>query len=204
MASAWLKASTVFVTAVAALAPAAVAQADPVPPAAPPQSVLVQAGDTLWGLARRNGTTVAQLQRLNGLGTSTLIRIGQTLTLTESTRAMRVATAVAYAKAQVGKPYRFATAGPETFDCSGLVMRAWQAAGLQLPRITYDQIKVGQRVHREELAAGDLVFTNNGGHVMLYIGDGQVVNAGHTGVSVKVQALPRTEKVVAFVRLPDR
>jgi cell wall-associated NlpC family hydrolase len=202
MASAWLKASTVFTAAVIVLAPAVTAQAAPAPPAAP-QTVLVQAGDTLWGLARRNGTTVAQLQRLNNLGVSTLIRIGQTLILSESTRATRVATAVAYAEAQVGKPYRFATAGPATFDCSGLVMRAWQAAGLQLPRVTYDQIKVGQHITREELAAGDLVFTNNGGHVMLYIGDGKVVNAGHTGVSVQIQALPRTEKVVAFVRLPD-
>lgn len=205
MASAWLKASAVLTAAVIAFAPAAPvqanAQSNPVPP---PQSVIVQAGDTLWGLARRNGTTVAELQRLNQLGTSTLIRIGQTLTITESTRAARVATAVAYAKAQIGKPYKFATAGPETFDCSGLVMRAWQAAGLQLPRITYDQIKVGQRITRDTLEAGDLVFTNNGGHVMLYAGDGQVVNAGHTGVSVRLQPLPRTEKVVAFVRLPDR
>jgi cell wall-associated NlpC family hydrolase len=205
MASALLKASAVFTAAVIAFAPAASAsasaQANPIPPQ---QSVTVQAGDTLWGLARRNGTTVAELQRLNQLGTSTLIRIGQTLVLSESTRAARVATAVAYAKAQVGKPYRFATAGPETFDCSGLVMRAWQAGGLQLPRITYDQIKVGQRVTRETLEPGDLVFTNNGGHVMLYIGDDQVVNAGHTGVSVHLQALPRTEKVVAFVRLPDQ
>lgn len=202
MASAWLKASTALIAAVVGLAPAATAQADPAPPAAA-QTVLVQAGDTLWGLARRNGTTVAELQRLNNLGTSTLIRIGQTLILSESTRAARVAIAVAYAKAQIGKPYRFGAAGPETFDCSGLVMRAWQAAGVQLPRVTYDQIKVGQRVTRDQLEAGDLVFTNNGGHVMLYIGDGQVVNAGHTGVTVSQQPLPRIEKVVAFVRLPD-
>lgn len=187
--------------AVITFAPAAAAQAAPTPPA-PPQSVLVQSGDTLWGLARRNSTTVADLQRLNNLGTSTLIRTGQTLILTGSTKDTRVATAVAYAKAQIGKPYKFATAGPETFDCSGLVMRAWQAAGVQLPRITYDQIKIGQHVAREQLEPGDLVFTNNGGHVMLYIGDGQVVNAGHTGVTIKQQALPRTESVVAFVRLP--
>jgi cell wall-associated NlpC family hydrolase len=201
MVAPWLKASTVLTAAVLALAPAAApALADPIPPQ---QTVTIKAGDTLWGLARRNGTTVAELQRLNHLGTSTLIRIGQTLIITESSRAARVATAVAYAKAQVGKPYRFATAGPETFDCSGLVMRAWQAAGVRLPRITYDQINAGQRVGRESLEPGDLVFTNGGGHVMLYIGGDQVVNAGHTGVNVAVQALPRTEKVVAFVRLPD-
>ncbi|WP_432824844.1 C40 family peptidase [Dactylosporangium sp. CA-092794] len=169
-----------------------------------PQTVVIQPGDTLWGLAHRNGTTVAELQRLNNLGTSTLIRVGQTLVLRDdaaAARARKVATAIAYAKAQLGKPYRFATAGPDTFDCSGLVMRAWEAAGVRLPRVTYDQINAGERITRDLLAPGDLVFTNNGGHVELYIGDDQVVNAGHTGVSVHLQALPREEQVVAYVRL---
>ncbi|MER7008624.1 NlpC/P60 family protein [Dactylosporangium sp. NPDC000555] len=171
-----------------------------------PQTIVVRSGDTLWGLAHRNGTTVAELQRLNNLGTSTLIRIGQTLVLRDDAaaiRARKVAAAIAYAQAQVGKPYRFATAGPETFDCSGLVMRAWEAAGVRLPRVTYDQIKVGARVTRAELVAGDLVFTNDGGHVVLYVGGDQVINAGHTGVSVRLQALPRDERVVAYVHLTD-
>jgi cell wall-associated NlpC family hydrolase len=171
-----------------------------------PQTVVVQPGDTLWNLARRNGTTVEDLQRLNNLGSSTLIRLGQTLVLHDDAaaiRARKTATAIAYAKAQVGKPYRFATAGPDTFDCSGLVMKAWEAAGVQLPRVTYDQIKVGRRVTRDQLAPGDLVFTNNGGHVELYIGDARVVNAGHTGVSVHLQDLPREEQIVAYVHLTD-
>ncbi|GAA3286397.1 hypothetical protein GCM10020218_048230 [Dactylosporangium vinaceum] len=171
-----------------------------------PQTVVVQPGDTLWNLSRRNGTTVEDLQRLNNLGTSTLIRIGQTLILHDdaaAVRARKTATAIAYAKAQVGKPYRFATAGPDTFDCSGLVMKAWEAAGYQLPRVTYDQIKVGERVTRDQLIPGDLVFTNNGGHVELYIGDDTVVNAGHTGVSVHLQDLPREEQIVAYVHLTD-
>ncbi|MFB9410517.1 C40 family peptidase [Dactylosporangium matsuzakiense] len=171
-----------------------------------PQTVVVQPGDTLWNLSRRNGTTVEDLQRLNNLGTSTLIRIGQTLILHDDAaaiRARKTATAIAYAKAQVGKPYRFATAGPDTFDCSGLVMKAWEAAGYQLPRVTYDQIKVGERVTRDQLIPGDLVFTNNGGHVELYIGDDTVVNAGHTGVSVHLQDLPREEQIVAYVHLTD-
>ncbi|MFI5909983.1 NlpC/P60 family protein [Dactylosporangium sp. NPDC051541] len=169
-----------------------------------PQTVTVQPGDTLWNLSRRNGTTVEDLQRLNSLGTSTLIRIGQTLVLHDDAaaiRARKTATAIAFAKAQVGKPYKFATAGPDTFDCSGLVMKAWEAAGYQLPRVTYDQIKVGERVTRAQLIPGDLVFTNNGGHVELYIGDDTVVNAGHTGVSVHLQDLPREEQIVAYVHL---
>jgi cell wall-associated NlpC family hydrolase len=171
-----------------------------------PQTVVVQPGDTLWGLAHRNATTVEDLQRLNNLGTSTLIRIGQTLVLHDDAaaiRARRTATAIAYARAQVGKPYKFATAGPDTFDCSGLVQQAWAAAGVQLPRVTYDQIKVGERVIRDRLVPGDLVFTNNGGHVELYIGGNEVVNAGHTGVSVHLQDLPREEQIVAYVHLTD-
>jgi cell wall-associated NlpC family hydrolase len=173
---------------------------------APPQTVVVQPGDTLWGLAHRNATTVEDLQRLNNLGTSTLIRIGQTLVLHDDAaaiRARRTATAIGYARAQVGKPYRFATAGPDTFDCSGLVQQAWAAAGVHLPRVTYDQIKVGERVTRDRLVPGDLVFTNNGGHVELYIGGNEVVNAGHTGVSVHLQDLPREEQIVAYVHLTD-
>jgi cell wall-associated NlpC family hydrolase len=172
----------------------------------PPQTVVVQPGDTLWGLAHRNATTVEDLQRLNNLGTSTLIRIGQTLVLHDDAaaiRARRTATAIGYARAQLGKPYRFATAGPDTFDCSGLVQQAWAAAGVQLPRVTYDQIKVGERVTRDRLVPGDLVFTNNGGHVELYIGGNEVVNAGHTGVSVHLQDLPREEQIVAYVHLTD-
>jgi cell wall-associated NlpC family hydrolase len=191
----WLSA---FLAGALVAVPQTAARADP------PDTVVVRAGDTLWGLSRRNGTTVAELQRLNGLGAATLIRIGQTLVLRDDAaarRARRVATAIAYARAQVGKPYRFATAGPDTFDCSGLVMRAWEAAGVRLPRVTWDQINAGERITRDRLAAGDLVFTNNGGHVVLYVGDGQVVNAGHTGVAVRAQPLPREERVVAYVRL---
>ncbi|WP_433203364.1 C40 family peptidase [Dactylosporangium sp. CS-047395] len=172
-----------------------------------PQTIVVQPGDTLWGLARRNGTTVEDLQRLNNLGTSTLIRIGQTLVLHDDAaaiRARKTATAIAYAKAQVGKPYEFAAEGPDSFDCSGLVMMAWSAAGVRLPRVTYDQIKVGERVTRDRLVPGDLVFTNNGGHVELYIGDDRVVNAGHTGVSVHLQDLPRDAQIVAYVHLTDQ
>ncbi|WP_238007900.1 LysM peptidoglycan-binding domain-containing C40 family peptidase [Dactylosporangium sp. AC04546] len=167
---------------------------------APPDSVVVQPGDTLWALSRRYGTTVAELQRLNSLGASTLIRIGQTLVVAD-TRARKVALAVAYAEAQVGKPYRFDTEGPDTFDCSGLVMRAWEAAGVDLPRVTYEQIKVGTRITRAALRAGDLVFTNNGGHVVLYIGNNEIINAGHTGVSVSRQRLMAEAKVVAYVRV---
>jgi cell wall-associated NlpC family hydrolase len=182
------------------------APASPALAADPPDAVVIQPGDTLWGLAHRNGTTVAELQRLNDLGDSTLIRIGQRLILRDDAaarRARRTAQAIAFAEAQLGKPYVFATAGPDSFDCSGLVMRAWGAAGVGLPRVTYQQITVGEKVTRDRLVPGDLVFTNNGGHVELYVGGDEVINAGHTGVAVHREALPREEKVVAYVHLTD-
>ncbi|WP_329493906.1 NlpC/P60 family protein [Kitasatospora herbaricolor] len=108
------------------------------------------------------------------------------------------AAAVAYARAQLGKPYRWGASGPDAFDCSGLVMRAWQAAGAGLPRTTWDMVRAGKRVGRAALVPGDLVITNGGAHVQLYIGDGKVVHAPGTGKHVTVAALPAAGKVLAY------
>lgn len=68
----------------------------------------------------------------------------------------KAASIVALAKEQVGKPYVWAAAGPDKFDCSGLVQYVYQhAAGINLPRTTYDQVKVGQTVPLNQLQAGD-------------------------------------------------
>ncbi|MDT0304324.1 C40 family peptidase [Streptomonospora wellingtoniae] len=104
--------------------------------------------------------------------------------------------AVAWALDQVGKPYVWGGVGPGGFDCSGLVMRAWQAAGVDIPRVTTDQYGAGTRVDRSELKPGDLLFydtTDVGSpgpapsHVTMYIGDGEMVNAPSTGQSVRIQ-----------------
>ena len=93
----------------------------------------------------------------------------------------KAASIVALAKEQVGKPYVWAAAGPDKFDCSGLVQYVYQhAAGINLPRTTYDQVKVGQTVTLNQLQAGDLVFWGSETapyHVAIYIGNNQYVNA---------------------------
>ncbi|WP_436953774.1 C40 family peptidase [Streptomyces sp. SudanB182_2057] len=105
---------------------------------------------------------------------------------------------VAYAKGQQGKPYVWGGTGPRGFDCSGLVMRAWQAAGVTLPRTTWDQIHAGTATTRGRLVPGDLVLSYGGGHVGLYIGNGQIIHAPKPGTTVTTAPLPAPGNVVAY------
>ncbi|MFG3346770.1 NlpC/P60 family protein [Streptomyces sp. NPDC048018] len=99
----------------------------------------------------------------------------------------RAAEAIAYARAQLGKPYVWGATGPSAFDCSGLTQASWRAAGVSLPRTTYTQINAGRRVSRSELAPGDLVFFYSGiSHVGLYIGGGQMIHAPRPGAPVRI------------------
>ena len=100
-------------------------------------------------------------------------------------------TAIAYARAQLGKPYCFAGAGPSCFDCSGLTMRAWGAAGVSMPHYSGAQYSIFPHVPLNAMQPGDLVFWGPGGsqHVGLYIGGGQMIAAPQTGDVVKTQAV---------------
>uniref|UniRef100_A0AAU2JTL4 NlpC/P60 family protein n=1 Tax=Streptomyces sp. NBC_00049 TaxID=2903617 RepID=A0AAU2JTL4_9ACTN len=99
----------------------------------------------------------------------------------------RAARAVAFAHGAIGKPYVWGATGPGSFDCSGLTQAAWRSAGVSLPRTTYTQINAGQRVARDQLAPGDLVFFYSGvTHVGLYIGGGQMIHAPRPGSTVRV------------------
>ncbi|MEV0536850.1 NlpC/P60 family protein [Kitasatospora sp. NPDC050463] len=118
------------------------------------------------------------------------------------TDAGRGATAaVAFARAQIGKPYVWGATGPGSFDCSGLVMRAWRAGGVALPRTTWGMAKAGRATTRGALVPGDLVITNGGGHVQLYIGDGKVVHAPGTGKHVTIAPLAPASGVLAYRHL---
>lgn len=98
----------------------------------------------------------------------------------------RGAKALAFARAQLGKAYRFGAVGPDAYDCSGLTGSAWKAAGVTLPRTSQDQIGVGRSVSRSELQAGDLVFYYDDiSHVALYVGNGQIIHAPNSRSSVK-------------------
>ena len=90
------------------------------------------------------------------------------------------------ARAQVGKPYRYGGAGPDSYDCSGLTQYAYRAAGIELPHSSRSQSEMGTPVARADLQPGDLVFFYEPvSHVGIYAGDGQMLDAGseETGVS---------------------
>jgi cell wall-associated NlpC family hydrolase len=98
--------------------------------------------------------------------------------------------AVDTAMAQRGKPYVWAAAGPDTFDCSGLVEYAYGAAGIGLPHSSFLQSQMGQAVSRDQLQPGDLVFFYSPvSHVGIYIGNGMMVNAPTAGDVVKVASI---------------
>ena len=100
--------------------------------------------------------------------------------------------AVAWALGQLGKPYRWGAAGPDAFDCSGLVLRAWQAAGVVVPRVAADQYRAGSHVPVSEAQAGDLVFFADDAsdpativHVGISLGGDRMIDAPHTGAVVR-------------------
>lgn len=80
-----------------------------------------------------------------------------------------------------GKPYVFGATGPRAYDCSGLTLRAFESAGIKLPRTSREQAKVGQKIDQKDLKPGDLIFYASGGsaisHVAIYAGNGQVFHA---------------------------
>jgi cell wall-associated NlpC family hydrolase len=98
------------------------------------------------------------------------------------------AAAVAFAKAQVGKGYRYATSGPDTFDCSGLTAAAWAQGGVGLAHYSGAQYQETIRIGAGDLQPGDLVFYGPGGsqHVEIYIGGGMVVSASNPSEGVKL------------------
>ena len=102
-------------------------------------------------------------------------------------------TAAAAANAAMGKlgsPYVWAASGPDSFDCSGLVIWAFAQAGRPgLPHSTYSLVNMGVNVPLDQLQVGDLVFPAGDGHVGIYVGGGSFVHAPHTGDVVKVTSM---------------
>ncbi|RUP31656.1 MAG: NlpC/P60 family protein [Mycolicibacterium sp.] len=95
--------------------------------------------------------------------------------------------AVQAALTRIGDPYVWGAAGPGQFDCSGLVMWAFQQAGISLPHSSYAQAAGGQPVSRDQMQPGDVVsYYSDASHVGIYIGDGMMVHASTFGVPVRV------------------
>ncbi|TYL54855.1 NlpC/P60 family protein [Nocardioides sp. BGMRC 2183] len=109
--------------------------------------------------------------------------------------------AIAFARAQLGEPYRWAAAGPSAWDCSGLTMGAWQAGGKSLPHYSVAQYEASTPISPSQLQPGDLVFWGDGSpssiyHVALYTGNGMIIHAPRTG-------RPVTEESMYYWIAPD-
>ena len=97
--------------------------------------------------------------------------------------------AIAFAYAQLGKPYLWGGTGPGAYDCSGLVQGAWASAGIAIPRTTYEQWAALPHVPLSNLQPGDLLFFDGIGHVSIYVGGNMFIDAPQTGEYVQKVSL---------------
>ncbi|MEV0217860.1 NlpC/P60 family protein [Streptomyces sp. NPDC050704] len=109
---------------------------------------------------------------------------------TDSSTTAKADKALAFARDQIGKPYVWGASGPGSYDCSGLTQAAWKAAGVTLPRTTWDQVNVGTTVSVNSAQPGDLVFFYDDiSHVGIYIGDGMMIHAPKPGAYVREESI---------------
>ena len=148
------------------------------------------AGSSSTGFAGSSATTSAGSSATTSAGSSATASAGSSATGSVGSYATRADKAVAFARAQVGKPYVCGASGPGSYDCSGLTQAAWKAAGVTLPRSGRDQAHVGTRVPLSEARPGDLVFFHgDGGHVGLCTGDGMMIHAPKPGAYVREESV---------------
>ncbi|MCD9197523.1 C40 family peptidase [Aeromicrobium wangtongii] len=101
----------------------------------------------------------------------------------------RAKAALAFAMSQIGDPYVYGGTGPNGWDCSGLVMKSWAAAGVSIPRVVGPQIAAGRAVPMDQLQPGDIVAYGDMSHDGLYLGNGRVVHAPRPGKTVEITSL---------------
>jgi cell wall-associated NlpC family hydrolase len=112
-----------------------------------------------------------------GTGTTSATYSGPTSTQAEK--------AVAFAYEQLGKPYVWGATGPDSFDCSGLAQAAWSSAGVAIPRTTYEQWAALPHISTSALEPGDLLYFDGIGHVAIYVGNNEIIDAPQTGRDVE-------------------
>jgi peptidoglycan DL-endopeptidase RipA len=124
--------------------------------------------------------------------------IGGTVSVETGQRAVQAA------ESQIGKPYQWGAAGPDSYDCSGLVMWAYEQVGVHLDHYTGDQWNEGAHIPTSALRPGDLVFfatdtsdPNTIHHVGMYIGNGSMVEAPYTGADVRISPAFRPDLIGA-------
>lgn len=181
----------------------------------------VKAGDSLSRIASKHGVALNALLTVNGFQRTTVILPGQSIKLpmgassatsssaTPSPQESRVSKVVEFARTQLGKPYRFGAAGPDAYDCSGLVRAAYRQIGITLPHSSLEQSKRGTPVNwrSEEIRPGDLVFTFSSAnptqisHVGIAISDSQWIEAPFTGADVRITKMPSDTRIQEVRRI---
>jgi cell wall-associated NlpC family hydrolase len=198
------------------------------PGAAPAAAVTytVKSGDYLFGIAHTYNIKLGTLLQLNGLTVESALHPGATLVLPAGAVAssppaaaapaavnaaspvdVKIEAVIAFARAQLGKPYRFNTAGPDTFDCSGLTAAAYAQVGVWLPHQSAMQSNRGVAVdwRNEDIKAGDLVFMFSKAqptvisHVGVAINSWQWIHAPRSGDVVRLGVIP-SDGVIQAVR----
>lgn len=192
-------------------------------PAATGPVYTVVAGDTLSGIASRHGVSLESLLTLNSLSVTSLIMPGMKVALPSGATAQsgatgqtsgrsgarsgKAATVVDFALAQVGKPYKFFTAGSATFDCSGLTMAAYGRVGISLIHHAATQAQSGSAVDHwnESIRAGDLVFLDNDwngviDHVGIAVNSTTWVHASESRGVVLTAPMPPRSVIVSVRR----
>jgi cell wall-associated NlpC family hydrolase len=195
---------------------------------------VVRSGDALAGIAWRHGVRLGALLAENGLSADSLILPGRQLRIPPATRPVpttptatvaspRIATApiattgattsldtvLSYLTAQVGAPYKFFSAGPDAFDCSGLVVAAFRQVGVTLPHQSRALARMGTSVdwRTQAIEPGDLVFTSAFDdperitHVGVALDARRWIQAVGYGRTVSIGSMPRAEKIMAVQRI---
>ena len=186
----------------------------------------VKAGDALSHIAWRHGVSLGALLAANDISATSLILPGQRLRIPSAVRPVATPSAgtstsrtssssrsldtvLSYLRAQVGAPYKFFTAGPKTFDCSGLVVAAFRQVGVSVPHQSRALAKLGTAVdwRRGSISAGDLVFTsviddpNTITHVGIALDSRRWIHAVGHGKTVTIGWLPSDSKIMAVQRI---
>ena len=174
--------------------------------------------DSLSGIASKAKVSLSSFLAVNGFKKTSVIVPGQIVKLPEGANAAvttstpatpsRLQVVLDFARAQIGKPYAFAQAGPTSYDCSGLTLAAFAQVKVSLPHQSLAQSKLGSAVDWRVtgVQAGDLVFTfstknqSQISHVGIAISATQWIEAPYTGGVVRISALPSASKIQAVRR----
>ena len=208
------------------LALSGAAEAEPVSPARSRQATsdvhVVKKGDTLQAIARRHGTTVNELKRVNGLGSSRL-KIGQRLALSDPDYApsplllpgdasedevleMAYSSNSGLEQAAFGflsTPYRFGGNSRKGIDCSAFVQQVFREVEVDLPRSAREQYRVGAKIERDQMQKGDLIFFRTyarfPSHVGIYLGEGKMIHASSRSRRVVVTSIDHPYYVKRYI-----